>query len=290
MTSHAPTPSPANCPTRRIVLLRGLMREAGHWGDWPARLQQAMHPCDVLTPDLPGNGQLWRTRSPTLMADMLQAVRVQVQQAWGPGCGPVDVVAISMGGMLATWWAHAHPDEVRSLCLMSSSMRPHSPLTDRLRPAQWPQVIQLLRHRKDARAWERTILGMTTRQPVAPTVLDEWVSLRMQRPVSTANAWRQLWAAARFRAPKRPPVCPTLVMYGAEDALVSPRCSQALARAWQCALAMHPAAGHDLPLDAPEWTLRTVQAWLTHTATPHKTLPAIGTATELGRSGPHFDA
>ncbi|EER57837.1 hypothetical protein AcdelDRAFT_4590, partial [Acidovorax delafieldii 2AN] len=39
-------------------------------------------------------------------------------------------------------------------------------------------------------------------------------------------------------------------------------CSLAIARHWQCALALHPQAGHDLPLDAPQWVIAQVQRWL----------------------------
>ena len=39
------------------------------------------------------------------------------------------------------------------------------------------------------------------------------------------------------------------------DRLVSPRCSQRLAAAWKVPLALHPSAGHDLPLDDPDWLL-----------------------------------
>jgi hypothetical protein len=45
---------------------------------------------------------------------------------------------------------------------------------------------------------------------------------------------------------------------------VDSRCSHAIARGWHCALALHPHAGHDLPLDAPQWVLEQVQQWLVH--------------------------
>jgi len=47
----------------------------------------------------------------------------------------------------------------------------------------------------------------------------------------------------------------------ARDALVDARCSQALARAWGVPLAIHPDAGHDLPLDAGPWVVERVRAW-----------------------------
>jgi len=59
-------------------------------------------------------------------------------------------------------------------------------------------------------------------------------------------------------------VTPTLLLASAGDQLVSLKCSQALAAAWQCPIQTHPWAGHDLPLDDPPWVIARVQAWLSH--------------------------
>jgi hypothetical protein len=48
------------------------------------------------------------------------------------------------------------------------------------------------------------------------------------------------------------------VLAGAGDRLVDPTCSRRLAAAWACPLAVHPWAGHDLPLDDAQWVLDQV--------------------------------
>jgi pimeloyl-ACP methyl ester carboxylesterase len=240
------------------VLLRGLMREHGHWGDFPRQLAAATQARQVLTPDLPGNGTLHTQTSPTRIADMVDACRAQVREALGADAGPVHVLSISMGGMLATAWAQSHPHELASLSLMASSMRPFSPLWQRLRPRHWPRILGLIASGASDDAWEQAILQMTTRSPQAAHALPQWLAIRQRRPVHTLNALRQLLAAARFQAPVQAPAVPTLVMCGQQDDLVDPRCSQAIAQAWQCTLRMHPTAGHDLPLDAPQWVIDTL--------------------------------
>ena len=60
-------------------------------------------------------------------------------------------------------------------------------------------------------------------------------------------ALRQLLAAMRYRAPRRVPPVPLLLLSGAADGLVHPACSAAVARAWRLPMAVHPDAGHDLP-------------------------------------------
>ncbi len=243
------------------VLLRGLMREHGHWGDFPVRLKQALGADHVLTPDLPGNGLLNAQRSPSSIADMVDACRKQVRTELGTEHPPVHVLSISMGGMLAAAWAHRHPHELASLCLMSSSMRPFSPMWQRLRPVHWPQILRLLITGADDAQWEKAILAMTTRSAQAAAALPVWLAIRRDRPVHTANALRQLLAAARFRAPSGVPAMPTLILSGQQDALVDPRCSQAIAEAWGCPWASHPDAGHDLPRDAPDWVIQQLLHW-----------------------------
>ena len=68
-------------------------------------------------------------------------------------------------------------------------------------------------------------------------------------------------AAARYQAPAQPPPVPTLLLASVQDRLVSVACSRALARHWQCALQVHPTAGHDLPLDAGAWVVAQIDAW-----------------------------
>jgi hypothetical protein len=43
---------------------------------------------------------------------------------------------------------------------------------------------------------------------------------------------------------------------------VDPDCSREIAHRWGCPLAVHPQAGHDLPLDDGPWVLATVRDWL----------------------------
>ena len=117
------------------VLLRGLTREARHWGDFPAQLAAAVAR-PVITLDLPGNGQFNALASPTNVRGMTDFVRTQLQtMGHAP---PYQLLAMSLGGMVATDWAQTWPQEVARLVLINTSMRPHSRLTQRLRPPAPP--------------------------------------------------------------------------------------------------------------------------------------------------------
>ncbi|MDO8778390.1 MAG: alpha/beta hydrolase, partial [Burkholderiaceae bacterium] len=143
----------------------------------------------------------------------------------------------------------------------NTSLRPFSAFYQRLRPANYAALLRLAALGGTPAQWEKTILRLTS-QPANEGILAHWLALRRERPVSRLNALRQLIAAARYRASLiRPPV-PTLVLASARDRLVSVECSLALARQWQCALRVHPGAGHDLPLDDGPWVAQQVCDWL----------------------------
>ena len=243
------------------VLLRGLARESGHWGEFPQRLRQQLGPGHrVLAPDLPGNGRAWAARSPSSVAAMVQACRREL--AYVLAEGPVRLVALSLGGMVAIEWARTAPAELAGCALDNTSLRGISPPWDRRRPAHWPTVLRLLRPGAPPQARERAVLPVTSADPSRhPAPVANWVALADAHPVAPANVMRQFWAAARFRAPQQPPPVPMLVLYAAGDRLVSPRCSRELARRWHLPLREHPWAGHDLPLDDPDWLAIQLVAW-----------------------------
>jgi hypothetical protein len=41
-----------------------------------------------------------------------------------------------------------------------------------------------------------------------------------------------------------------------------------IARRWHCSIAIHPTAGHDLPLDAGDWVAKEILAWLAAAEAP----------------------
>jgi alpha-beta hydrolase superfamily lysophospholipase len=240
------------------VLLRGLTREARHWGGLPQQLAAAGD--TVLTLDLPGNGVFCGQRSPSSVRAMTLAARAQLRlQGEAP---PYRLLAMSLGGMVATDWAQQFPHEVAALVLVNTSMRPFSPATDRLRPGNWAALLRLATVWRDAAGAETIIHQLTCRRTgTREQDLAAWVQIRRSAPVTAGNAWRQLWAAARFSAAPAAPSCPVLLLSSANDGLVHPRCSAALALAWRADHLVHPWAGHDLPHDDAAWVCQSIAGW-----------------------------
>ncbi|TXT37657.1 MAG: hydrolase or acyltransferase-like protein [Comamonadaceae bacterium] len=241
------------------IFLRGLTRESGHWGDFVATFEAAIPHSQVITLDLPGNGTLHQQRSPTHVGDMVESCRTQLA-ALGLA-PPYHLLAMSLGAMVAVHWADAYPEEVSAQVLINTSMRPFGTFYQRLQPANYVTLLQLMLPGTAPLQWESAILRMTSNQ-THDGLLRHWLALRCARPVSRANALRQLLAAARYRAPPGLPKVATLLLASQADHLVNVICSTRLATHWQCPLRLHPSAGHDLPLDDAAWVLAQVQHWL----------------------------
>lgn len=240
------------------IFLRGLTRESRHWGEFVGQFRQAMPEQTVVTLDLAGNGRLNHQRSDCRVEHMVADCRAQL--ALRQIAPPYQLLAMSLGAMVAAAWAQSHPEEVVAQVLINTSQRRFSPFYQRLRPANYWPLLRPILIGTTPQDWERAILRMTSRGG-HEAVLPSWLALRRTHPVARLNALRQLLAAARYAAPADPPRTPTLLLASAQDQLVSVECTLALARQWGCEQHIHPEAGHDLPLDDGPWVAQQVREW-----------------------------
>lgn len=186
------------------VLMRGLTREARHWGSFHGQFSSALGTEAPVLLDLPGNGVFHKQRSAASVRAMVEFARARLRdQGLQP---PWRLLAMSLGGMVATDWAQRYPQEVARLVLINTSMRPFSRMTDRLRPGPglqtWRGLAQLAWHWRRIDEAERLIHELTCQHTGnRQDDVAAWHRIRQSAPVSAANALRQLWAAARFLPP-----------------------------------------------------------------------------------------
>ncbi len=244
------------------VLLRGLVREARHWGEFPMHFQIVMGAQQIVTLDFPGNGSLHALPSEMSVAEMANHCRMQLKLLGNTP--PYRVLALSLGAMVAVEWSAQHPEEIEKLVLINTSLAPYNPFYHRLRPSNYFTLLGVLLF-GSAMQRESLILRLTsTRCRKAlqqETLLKQWVAFACEYPVTRSNALRQLRAAINYRAaPTKPPV-PTLLLAGQQDRLVNVQCSITLAQCWGCPIRLHPTAGHDLPLDDGIWVAQQILQW-----------------------------
>lgn len=242
------------------LLLRGLMREQRHWEGFTARLQRCFPDARVMLADLPGFGLEYHLSSPSRIPDITDWLRERWQAERSKG--PLRLLTLSLGGMVAIDWASRYPAELHSVVLINSSLAGISPCYHRLRPQVYWPLLKWCLWQRDPLLQEAAILQLTSRRFADDvSILTRWVSYAREYPPARRNTLRQLLAALRYRSPSTRPQVPMLVLNSLADQLVNPRCSQAIAEHWQLPLRRHPDAGHDLPLDAPNWVCKQIRAW-----------------------------
>ena len=241
------------------IFLRGLTREGRHWGGFTDQFQRTFPDCQIVALDLPGNGRFNMHSSPCHVKDLMAHCRIQMASLGIPP--PFNLLAMSLGAMVSVAWSAAYPHEVSRSVLINTSLRPFSPFYHRLRPDSYAALLRLVLIGGTAEEWESTVLHLTSNRH-DHQVLPDWMAIRRRNPVSTLNALRQLVAAARYSAPAIRPRAATLILASEQDRLVSVDCSKALAQSWDCALRVHPDAGHDLPLDEGLWVASQVKQWM----------------------------
>jgi pimeloyl-ACP methyl ester carboxylesterase len=246
------------------ILLRGLTREARHWGAFETALaaQGVVGAGErAVCIDLPGNGAERAHAAPHSVIAMMDFVRARAIAM--NLRAPYRVIAMSLGAMAATAWAQRHPGEIERLVLINTSMRPFARVHERLRPRAWPALLRIAMNWSRPERCEALIHRLTcNRGDSSDADIAQWAQFRRTHGASAADALRQLAAAARFHAARDAPRCPVLLLSSAADGLVDPACSARIAKHWRAAHAMHPWAGHDLPHDDAAWTCKAIASWL----------------------------
>ncbi|MBC7370685.1 MAG: alpha/beta hydrolase [Bdellovibrionaceae bacterium] len=238
------------------IFIRGWGRGVAHWSDFLTQVQNAFPQDHFEFLELPGNGALHKLSSPLTINETVRIMR-QNSQFVTDG-KKIKLVGISLGGMIVTEWAREFPQEVEMICLINSSSANHGRFYERLLLSNAPKFLKLARQ-KDLNLREMGALEIVSnssdRRKLA---LPSWVKETSIHPVSPRNLIRQLLAAFIYRFPKSPPVKAFLVG-SVQDRMVSVRCTERLAADWKCPLFLHPWAGHDLPLDDPEWMINCLK-------------------------------
>jgi pimeloyl-ACP methyl ester carboxylesterase len=252
-----------------LLLVRGLVRSQRSWGDYPERLRQQAPQLKLHFLDLPGvgteNGRECPTSIAAIRIDLAKRFHEKIARGEFPK-GPWSLVAISMGGMLALDWVDAEPGLFEKVVVINSSSSDLSSPFERFQVKILPRMLHaFLVNRPEVS--ESLILDITSNRyskedPKMQKLLEDRVQSMKDQPVSRLTFFRQITSASRYRLPPRPPKPKTLIVSAAKDRLVSPKCSERLAEKLHAPHSIHPWAGHDLPVDDPEWLARETKEWM----------------------------
>jgi pimeloyl-ACP methyl ester carboxylesterase len=242
------------------ILLRGLARERGHWGDFTDKFAAKFPGDEVLAIDLPGTGDHLNEPSPTTIEGIFNHVRSEAVSR-AKNQNQFKLVALSLGGMVAMEWLNKKSDDLAGVVLINTSSKDLSPFYNRLRWQVWRDFARLVSVQA-AREREKGIIDVIMNKPEArEAALPLWTKIAVDRPISYKNFFNQLLAAGRFDALNNSTSVPTLLLNSLGDRLVDPSCSSKLHERFNWPIKRHPWAGHDLPWDDAEWVLERIQEW-----------------------------
>jgi pimeloyl-[acyl-carrier protein] methyl ester esterase len=234
------------------LFLRGLGREQGHWGDFIQRceVQLGWH-CHCL--DLPGFGSEHQRPSPTRISEIRHDLQQRLPEPLKANT-PFGVVALSLGGMVALDWLATTPEQIAKIIFINTSTG-DCPLFQRVRFAALPTALSALLAPHEHQR-ERAALKMVSNHHANdPALLQAWYKISTAQAIKKINVLRQLFAAARYRAPSELPGASQLLISSRADRMVSYQCSEYLAAKYRWPLVLHNSAGHDLPIDDPAWLI-----------------------------------
>ena len=237
------------------IFLRGLSRGQGHWGLFPQFFLEKFPDAEVEFLDLPGCGTRNKEKSCLSMVENLEEVRKNSK--WVKEGRPFSLLAISLGGMVASLWQDLYPDEVVRSFLINTSFEKMPPWK-RFNPLQIKNLVRILRASQADDLEEAVTTLVCASEENRKKNLPLLIDFSRKYPVAKLNMIRQIYAAARVHFPATPKR-PVVLLASRGDRLVSRDCTQALAGQWGAPAAFHPWAGHDLPIDDPMWVLNEIE-------------------------------
>ena len=239
-----------------LVLLRGLIRSRFHWEQFPQQLQSAFPDHPILTPELAGNGERYREKTPFSVAAMVEDIRQQITDT-RRNQQPVIIIAVSMGAMIASEWARRYPQEIDQLHLINTSFSNLSLPWQRM---QAPAFFSLVSRLFDRQKLEREIIRWTINTDQGAELEKRWQHFAVTHPLSHRNAITQLLSASSYRGPLKAPLNNAFFYCSRHDQLVNSHCTRQIAHQWQKPLLIHQSAGHDLSMDDPQWLIHNIQS------------------------------
>lgn len=244
-----------------FILMRGLVREAEHWGPFVGLLKESYPGSDVHCIDIPGSGIHFQDKTPPNIESIVQTMRQELLTIPADANKPRVLIAVSLGGMISAQWFASYPDDFKNAVLINTSYAQYSPPWKRMKPQALKKLLPVFFLKGQPRE-EQILKVVSNRADKHKEISRAWAHIHQQRPVSLANSLRQLKAAFQFKGIDHTPTLPVLLLGSIEDQLVSYDCMKAIAHAWKAPLISHPSAGHDLTTDDPQWAVDKIQNWL----------------------------
>jgi pimeloyl-ACP methyl ester carboxylesterase len=240
----------------RWIFLRGLARSSCHWHEFPTVFKKYFPEAEIEFLDIRGNGDQAYMPSFTTAIENVRDLR---SRSLLLKKGPVNLLSISLGSMIAIEWASQFPQDVQNLIVMNTSDNRTSHFWERLNLSNFSNYLQAIKAPDYSTEKELAILNFTAQNlKNKKEVAEVFAKMTM---TSKENTLRQLVAAMRFRLPAKPQV-PVLLIGSHGDQMVSPACTKNIEKSWNIEAVWHPSAGHEITLEEPEWVAQQLREFI----------------------------
>lgn len=236
--------------SQRWIFLRGLTRGNIHWGNFSETFKKYCPGAELEFLEIPGNGFLNNEITPLdgrAIVELLRSKSSFVKQGLS-----FNLCGISLGGMIALKWIELYPKEIESINVINSSLNQFSPFYKRLIPKNYETILRTI-FEESSLVQEENILRITSNRFEETRVnLPAFADFSSKHKFKKINLLRQLLLAKTIYI-ESVPFVPFKVISSRNDKLVHYTCSREIFRKLGGTQYIHPSAGHDLPLDEPEW-------------------------------------
>jgi len=224
---------------------------------WQRQIEAFRSSYRVLAPDLRGFGDSETQPGPATMGQFAADLHALLQQL---ATGPVVLIGHSMGGYVALAFARYFPRMLRGLVLVSTKAGQDTPEAAAGRRATAEKVkasgVQVV-----VEAMASKMLAPGTQDSPTAAQVREFMA-RLQ-PAGVINALLGMAERPDATALLAQIAVPTLVITGADDTLIPPTESEALAQAIPGAqLTVIPRAGHLVAFEQSDEFNRVLEEWL----------------------------
>ena len=172
------------------------------------------------------------------------------------------LLATSLAGNVALEWAHQNPGRFDGLILVGTSLKRICKKKDRVQPEAKKEFVDIFLTQDIALREARFLAINSNHHTRDDSLLQAWIGIQQERPVSRTALAKQTIAGALYTPPTNPPKLPILVVGSEKDKIVRPACICAVQKHLNASLQMHQSAGHGVPIDAPIWLADQIFNWV----------------------------
>ncbi len=246
-----------------ILALRGLIRGQLHWGDNLEAIENSLPGVKFLTLDIPGTGLRNEEPSHTTMEANVEDLRALLKEKIGST--KPHIMAMSLGGMIASCWIQKYPNDFQTAILVNTSFKGFSSVHERCQPKAMAKILEIFLT-PNSTSQERKVCELTVNanKDKFDKTFKLWSDLHKKYPISRLNAIKQIYSALRFKPAQTVPEIPVLLLTSEHDKLCNFSSSKKIAKKWNCPININhnPKVGHDLTTDDPLWVGEHIEKWL----------------------------